>query len=391
MTAPTNIPHVAIACGGTGGHLFPGIAVGREVLERGGRVTLFISEKEVDRQAVRDVGGMEIIPLPSVGLTRGRLVGFLAGLWRSRRIAAEHLRKHPAQLVLAMGGFTSAAPIMAGRRAGAVCFLHDSNVIPGRANRLLARFAGEIFLGFDAAQNRIRGRVRVTGTPVRPEFREMSPAAARSELGLRPDDPVLLIMGGSQGASGINRLLTGALPGLVGKFPRLQFIHLTGTGDLAVVQGAYTQLGVPALVQVFCSRMHLALGAATLAVSRAGGSTLAELAAMRTPSVLIPFPSAADNHQQLNAEVFIRQEAAALVAQNAISAAGFEALLAALLNAPQQLQSMRERLRLLQSPAAAGRIVDAMLEVARIELGFRRTDSAPANRLPVMERRRMPA
>lgn len=353
-------PHVAIACGGTGGHLFPGIAVGHEVLARGGRVTLFISEKEVDRQAVQSVQDMRIVALPSVGLTRGRWFAFFAGLLRSRKRALKHFQDDPPQVVLAMGGFTSAGPVLAARRAGAACFLHDSNVIPGRANRWLARYADAVFVAFPAAQTHFKSATRVTGTPVRSEFHSVKATDSRTALGLRPADPVLLVMGGSQGAAGINRLVLAALPVLVDRFPLLQFIHLTGAADLDLVQSAYHRLGVKALVQVFCPEMPHALGGATLAVSRAGGSTLAEIAATRTPSVLVPFPAAADQHQQFNAAALARGGGALVVDQEAVGGPEFTRLLVALLGDASKLAAMRERLTTGQPLDAATQIVDAM-------------------------------
>lgn len=376
-------PHVAIACGGTGGHLFPGLAVGHEVLARGGRVTLFISEKEVDRQAVQSVQNMRIVALPSVGLTRGRWLAFFAGLLRSRKLALQHFQKDPPQVVLAMGGFTSAGPVLAGRRVGAACFLHDSNVIPGRANRWLARRADEIFVAFAEAQNHFKSATCVTGTPVRPEFHSVNATDSRTALGLRPADPVLLIMGGSQGAAGINRLVLEALPVLVERFPLLQFIHLSGATDLDLVQSAYHRLGVKALVQVFCPAMHHALSAATLAISRAGGSSLAEIAATRTPSVLVPFPAAADQHQQFNAAALARSDGALVVDQETIGGPEFTRLLAELLSDPSKLAAMRERLTTGQPLDAATQIVDAMFarlpgRQAVAPNAARRADSSPS-------------
>lgn len=353
--------HVAIACGGTGGHLFPGIAVGNEVLARGGRVTLFISEKEVDRQAVRDLQGMKIVALPSVGLMRGRLFAFIAGVLNSRRHALFAYQGDAPDVVLAMGGFTSAGPVLAGRKVKAACFLHDSNVIPGRANRWLARFASEVFVAFPEAQARFRKPTRITGTPVRSEFYATDQAAARVALGLRLEDPVLLVMGGSQGASAINRLMQEALPKLVEKMPLLQFIHLTGATDLDAIQTTYQKLGVNALVQVFCGEMHNALGAATLAVSRAGGSSLAEIAATGTPSLLIPFPHAAENHQYFNALAMNQDGAAIMLDQNKVSGADFASLVIDLIRQQRSLQSIRHRLLLgWRNADAASRIVDAM-------------------------------
>ncbi len=362
--------HAAIACGGTGGHLFPGIAVGREVLARGGRVTLYVSEKEVDRQAVNSVDDMQVIALPSVGLTRGRWLAFIAGVLRSRRLARDRFRIDPPQVVLAMGGFTSAGPVLAAKSVNAAVFLHDSNVLPGRANRWLARFAEGVFVAFPETQSRFKVATRVTGTPVRTEFHAADPGAAREAQGLRPDDPVLLIMGGSQGAAGVNRLLIEALPLLVGKFPKLQFIHLSGAADLEAVQSAYHRLGVKAVVQVFCSHMHQALAAATLTVSRAGGSSLAEIAATRTPAVLVPYPAAADRHQQFNAEALARCGAARVVSEAAISAPEFASLLGDLLGNPAALAGMRERLADWQPLDAASRIVDLITAPHTVSLGI---------------------
>ena len=136
-------PLVAIACGGTGGHLFPGVAVGEQLLLRGCDVTLLVSPKEVDQQAVKSATGMGVATLPAVGMTRGKLLSFVAGFWKSYRAAKTLFRGRTPQAVLAMGGFTSAPPVLAGRACGAATFLHDSNTIPGKANRWLAHFVDQ--------------------------------------------------------------------------------------------------------------------------------------------------------------------------------------------------------------------------------------------------------
>src|SRR5436190_691431 len=130
-SAQSNAPLVAIACGGTGGHLFPGVAVAEQLLLRDCDVTLLVSPKEVDQQAVKNVVGMEIATLPAIGMTRGNLAAFGAGLVRSWRAARTLFRRRPPQAVLAMGGFTSAPPVVAGNSFGAATFLHESNTIPG--------------------------------------------------------------------------------------------------------------------------------------------------------------------------------------------------------------------------------------------------------------------
>src|SRR5688572_5884216 len=171
MQKRESAPLVAIACGGTGGHLFPGMAVGEELVQRGCDVMLLISPKEVDQQAVRETSAMQIVTLPAVGLERGNVAGFGKGFYASYRAAKRMFAEPPPQAVLAMGGFTSAPPVLAGRKLRAATFLHESNTIPGRANRFLTWFVTQAFVGFPSCVERLRTKdVLVTGTPVRPQF-----------------------------------------------------------------------------------------------------------------------------------------------------------------------------------------------------------------------------
>lgn len=307
---------VAIACGGTGGHLFPGLAVADKLQQFGCEVALLISPKDVDQQAVRMAAGVEILTLPAVGLTQGRRLAFIRGFIRSYGTARRWLKSRPTQAMLAMGGFTSAPPVLAARRCGARTFLHESNTIPGRANRWLARVVDQAFIGFPSAAARLHARkVSVTGTPVRSQFQFRDAAQCRSALGLDPARPTFLVVGGSQGASGINDLVIRSLPSLRKSAPQAQWFHLTGAADAARVREAYDALKMQAVVQPFFLQMELALGAATACVSRAGASSLAELAVMRLPAVLIPYPAATDNHQLHNARAFAETGAAALMEQ----------------------------------------------------------------------------
>src|SRR5271167_3908660 len=171
MTAPqTKTPFVAIACGGTGGHLFPGLAVAGELKKRGCEIALLISPKDVDQQAVKSAQGFEIFTLPAVGLQNRNYFSFARSFWQSWRASKKIFQARPPQAVLAMGGFTSAPPILAGNAFGAKTFLHESNTIPGRANRWLSLMIHQAFTGFPDAAPRLRARsVKVTGTPVRPQ------------------------------------------------------------------------------------------------------------------------------------------------------------------------------------------------------------------------------
>lgn len=356
---------VAIACGGTGGHLFPGLAVADQLLRRGCATTLLISPKQVDQEAVSGVSGMEIVTLPAVGLKRGSEIAFVRGFIRSYRTAAKLFRSRPPQAVLAMGGFTSAPPILAAKRAGAKTFLHESNTIPGRANRWLSRVVHGAFVGFPAAAGRLRNcNVTITGTPVRTCFQVRETAGCRMGLGLDPARPVLLVMGGSQGASGINELMLQSLPLLASRAPDLQLLHLTGPGDTEKVSRAYAASKLRAVVHPFFAEMELALGAATAAVCRAGASSLAELAAMRMPAVLVPYPSAMDNHQFHNARAFEATGAARLLEQKSATPATLVQLLLELIEKPSVHERMRSALAQWHAPHAAEQIAEAMLTPA---------------------------
>ena len=362
MSSSTSKPLVWIACGGTGGHLFPGMAVADELVIRGCDVTLLVSPKEVDQQAVKTVHGMGVATLPAIGLTRGRVLQFCAGFRRSHAEARKLLRQRPAQAVLGMGGFTSAPPILAAKACGAATFLHESNTIPGRANRWLAHVVHQAFVGFPSAANRLHHtNVLTTGTPVRPQFEPSDRHSARMALGLEPNRTAVLVMGGSQGASGINDLVLRALPILGRELPDVQYLHLTGADDFERVRSAYSAQGLRAVVRPFLSEMEIALSGATVAISRAGASSLAELAAMRVPAILVPYPSATDNHQYFNARALVDVGAAALLEQKSATAERLASLVSHLLRDEQARQGISTELVRWHSPHAAELIAGKML------------------------------
>ena len=374
---------VAIACGGTGGHLFPGVAVAAELRERGCVVRLLISPKEIDQQAVRTARDLEFDVLPAVGLTRGGALAFAKGFAGAYRSAAASFRVNRPDAVLAMGGFTSAPPVLAGRAVGALAFLHESNTIPGKANRWLSWLVSEAFVGFPEAADRLHtARSRMTGTPVRPEFSAVpagpgaARAAARQALGLAPERPTLLVTGGSQGARGLNNLVLAALPQLRQLVPDLQLFHLTGPADAEKVTAACAALQIPAVVRPFCGEMHLALAAADAVISRAGASSLAEIAAMRVPALLVPFPAATDNHQFFNALAFEQAGAARLCPAAGTTPGALAASTAELLGATPAAVAMRGALAQWHFPGAAARIADEILTA--IALARARAGGPPA-------------
>ena len=355
-------PHVAIAGGGTGGHLFPGVAVATELMQQQCAVTLVISPKEVDQEAVRSVKGMKILTLPAVGFGQGSFFAFMHGFWRSFVAAKTAFRQSPPSAALAMGGFTSAAPILAAKQFSALTFLHESNTIPGRANRWLSYIVRQAFVGFPGAARRLHCRsTTFTGTPVRAQIHPRDPASCRAAFGLDPVRPVVLVTGGSQGAKALNQLVLDYLPQFAKAHPQWQWLHLTGAADYEGVQRAYASLKIDAVVRAFSPEMELALGAATAVISRAGASSLAELAAMRLPAVLVPYPSATDNHQFYNALAFAESGAARLLPQNNAKPRDLEVRLVELVENSPARQNVRQALAQWHAPEAAQRIAGAIL------------------------------
>jgi UDP-N-acetylglucosamine--N-acetylmuramyl-(pentapeptide) pyrophosphoryl-undecaprenol N-acetylglucosamine transferase len=361
MSQSRSLPLIALACGGTGGHLFPGLAVADVLQQWGCEVALLVSKKEVDQEAVKSALGMRVLALPAVALQNRKWSSFLRGSWQSYRTCRKSFEQLRPRAVLAMGGFTSAPPVLAGKRKGLATFLHESNSVPGRANRWLSPWVDEVFVGFPTAARRLYNQsIRTVGTPVRSQFTPSDPGAARMALGLDPNKPVLLVMGGSQGAAGINRLMQGAISILAARVPELQYLHLAGGEDGPKLQAAYAAQSARAVVRPFLTEMDLALGAATLAVNRAGASSLAELAAMRVPALLIPYPHATDNHQYHNARALVDSGAARLLDQASASSEDLATAVLDLFTDASARAAMQRALQQWHFPNAAEEIAGHM-------------------------------
>ena len=362
MSRTASAPLIAIACGGTGGHLFPGLAVGNELLARGCDVMLLISPKEVDQHAVRSASGMQIVTLPAVGMVRGNFVAFLKGFRASLQEAKRVFAARPPQAVLAMGGFTSAPPVLAARKFRAATFLHESNTIPGRANKFLSWFVAQAFVGFPSCAERLRTKdILVTGTPVRPQVTRGDASAARVALGLQPHRETLLIVGGSQGASAINQLLVRCLGDLRRALPEIQFLHLTGAKDHEKVSASYQEAKAVAVVRPFLTEMELALNAATVALSRSGASSLAEFAALRLPAILIPFPAATDNHQFHNARALVETGAARMLGEQHFTPENLTRAVVSLMTDANERRRLASALADWHRPHAARDIAEAIV------------------------------
>src|SRR2546430_15453562 len=354
--------NAVIACGGTGGHLFPGIAVAEVLRERGHEVLLFVSEKEIDSLALSTRSQFRFEKLPTIGLPSiysPAIFGFLRRFAESLARCRSIYQKFKPQVVLGMGGFTSTAPVLAGRIRGIATLIHESNAGPGKATGLTARMVQAVMLGFkECAPFFPKSHTEVTGTPVRTELVRLDRLDARRRLGLQEDVPTLLVMGGSQGASGINQALIKSLPFLQGL--RLQVIHLSGARDERLVSDNYRRENISAHIAAFHHRMEEAYSAADVVVARAGAASLAEFAAFSLPGILIPFPYATNDHQTRNAEIYARGEAVILLKESEVSGELLARKIRELVEDPERLQQMAANCSRLAPKDAAGRVATTM-------------------------------
>ena len=356
--------NVVIACGGTGGHLFPGLAVAEVLQARGHQSLLFISRKEIDAQAVRDYAGQfRFEKLPSVGLPRvfsPAMLGFARGFTQSLTRCRRFYREFKPPAVLGMGAFPSTAPLLSGRLSGVPTFVHESNAVPRKANRVNARLSRVVLLGFEECAKQLAPgtHCEVTGTPIRSALRErLVPAEARSIFRLNdaPDKKTVLVMGGSQGAHGINQAMTRAS---VHWRDSLQLIHFTGTDDEQEVRAAYERQGVNAYVAAFHHRMQEAYSAADFVIARSGAASLSELAYFGLPSLLIPYPFAAEDHQTLNAQIFTRAGAAVSLKETDTMKNSLAETVLEITKNPSKLSAMSAAAQRLAPPDAAALLVD---------------------------------
>ena len=352
---------ILIACGGTGGHLFPGIAVAEALVARGHEVLLLISEKLVDAQASAKYSQLRFARVPAVAKPPTcslRMLPFLWRMWRSLRQCNRLIDEFGATAVLGMGGFTSLPPVFAGHRRGLNTFIHESNARPGRANVLTSRFCTGIFLGLAPAGKFFPRRTSVvTGTPVRPEILDLpSRAEAAATLGLDPSLPTLLVTGGSQGAHRLNELCAQTAANLP---PNTQVLHIAGNADfsrlsqITAAHAAYHVLG-------FCDQMPAAYAIADLVIARSGASSLTEIAVAARPSILVPYPFAADDHQTRNAEIYANAGASILVQETDLTPQKLADLSRSILLDAATAKRMGEAARNLAMPDAAERVCTAI-------------------------------
>jgi UDP-N-acetylglucosamine--N-acetylmuramyl-(pentapeptide) pyrophosphoryl-undecaprenol N-acetylglucosamine transferase len=363
--AKAPVPGLIVAGGGTGGHVLAGVAIADAWKTRFGGVgseprILFvgaaggIEEKLVPRAGYR-LQLLQLGSLNRVSLLR-RLKTVLQLPWSLGRSAAILMRERP-RAVVGVGGYASGPLVMMARLLGwawgARVAILEQNAVPGITNRMLSRFSHQVLVAFPGIEKQFPGKLaRVTGNPVRSSIRP-SPSAPRQPF-------TVFIFGGSQGALGINSLVLDALPLLSDLLPGLRFIHQTGEKDYERVLEGHRRAGSQARVEKFIHDMPEAYGQASLLVCRAGSSTLAEVAAVGRASVLVPFPYAADNHQEKNASLFVDAGAARLLRQFGSKGEDLARIIREMVQEPARLSAMETAARAFYRPNAAEDVVGAL-------------------------------
>ena len=346
--------------------MFPGLAVAEVLQQRGHQLLVFISQKEIDTRAARDYADrFRFEKLPSVGLPRifsPAMLGFARGFALSMATCRRLYREFKPHAVLGMGGFTSTAPLFAGRLARIPTFVHESNAIPGKANRLNARLSRVVLLGFEECEKFFVPGTRcvVTGTPIRSALRTRLLAEdAQAIFGLAEaaDKKTVLVMGGSQGAHGINQAVMQASSEWN---TSLQIIHFTGAGDEQAVRAAYERAGLSAYVAAFHDRMQEAYSAADFVIARSGAASLSELAYFGLPRLLIPYPAAAEDHQTLNAKIFTRAGAAVSLKESETTGDFLAKIVLQIMKSPTKLSAMATEAHRLAPSDAASLVADLL-------------------------------
>lgn len=352
-----------IAAAGTGGHIYPGIAVAKEILRRDPKSAIrFVGTARGLENRLVPQAGFELSIIDSAGLksvdalARARgLVKLPRSFWAARRI----IKAFQPDIVIGAGGYVSGPVLLTAALMKLPTMIMESNALPGWTNRKLARFVDKAAVTFEASLPFFRGKGVVTGNPVRREFFEI-PVRERNASQFS-----LLVFGGSQGAHAINEAMVAALPDLEGQREMLRITHQTGEADFERVRAAYDAAGwnERADVRRYIDDMVASFAAADLVISRAGATTTAELIAAGKAAIMVPFPLAADDHQRRNAEALEMRGAARMILQKDLSGARLAQEIKNLVRLPDEIRKMEEASRELARGDAAAAAVDLIEEL----------------------------
>jgi UDP-N-acetylglucosamine--N-acetylmuramyl-(pentapeptide) pyrophosphoryl-undecaprenol N-acetylglucosamine transferase len=355
---------VLIAAGGTGGHIYPGIAVAQEIMRRDPKSkVLFIgTARGLETKLVKQAG-FELSLIESAGLKNVGTVARMRGLVvlpKSFRAARRIIMEFRPDVVVGAGGYVSGPVVLTAALARRPTLVMESNALPGWTNRVLARFIDRAAVSFEQALPFFRGKGIVTGNPVRREFFEI-PAKHRN-----PAEFSLLVFGGSQGAHAINEAMLAALPQLDQFRNVLRVKHQTGEADLERVRAGYSSAGWDANsdVRPYIDDMVTDFAGADLVICRAGATTTAELIAAGKAAIMVPFPFAADDHQKKNAEALEAAGAARMILQKDLSDERLAKEIVELVQAPEKVSAMEQAVRNLARGDAAVAAVDMIEDLA---------------------------
>ena len=357
------LKRVIIAGGGTGGHIYPGIAVAQEVRRRNpdAEVVFVGTARGLETRIVPNQGFklelIEVAALKRVGVVRAVQSLFL--LPRSFLAVRTLIRRLRPEVVMGVGGYASGPVVLVAALMGVPTLVAEQNALPGFTNRVLARFVKAAAVSFEEAGRFFGSKAEITGNPVREEFFEIAPRSRGNEFNV-------LITGGSQGARAINEAMIAALPVLESERHRLSIVHQSGKADEKRLREAYASAGYRAEVSAFVDRMVDQVEKADLVISRAGATTVAELAAAGRASILVPFPFAADDHQTKNAAAVERAGAGRHIAQSELTGQRLADEILRLLREPGLIDEMSRASKKLAHRDAAQRVVDIAERVSGI-------------------------
>lgn len=354
---------IVIAGGGTGGHVIPALAIAQQLKKQFGAEILFIgTARGIETRLVPQAGfGLELIQvgaLKNVSLmTRAKT---MFDLPRAIAASSRMLSEFDPEVVIGVGGYASGPAMVAAIRRRLPTLAFEPNVVPGFANRMIARWVSAAAVHFEETC-RYFPNCRVTGVPVRAAFFAIPPKSISSEVA---GTPTLLVFGGSQGARAINQAMIESLAGLRARIPGIHIIHQTGQRDYDRVLAAYQQSGISGEVHKFIDDMPGTFGRADLLVCRSGASTVGEITAAGKPAIFVPFPAAADDHQNVNARALERAGAAVVVEESNLGAAYLVDTIAALIGDARRLQGMSAAAKSLAHPKAVEEIAEMVVRLA---------------------------
>ena len=362
---------VAFAGGGTGGHVFPAIAIIEELKKRDPHLQLMYIgksgsvEEKVASEMMIPFRPIIVRGLPNSNPVKKLLSLVSAGIGLAQSLAI--LLRFRPQAVIGTGGYVSFPPVLAASILRIPSLIHEQNCIPGKANRLCSRFADVLTVNFSECVQYFPGKTaQVVGIPIRSVFlperlKPIDIVESRRKLGLSPTKFTVFVLGGSRGAHALNVAIVDALPHLDPQ--RIQLICMTGTDDYRRVRDACERAGITAAVFQFVEEMVAAYTAADLMLSRSGASTLAEICAVGLPAILVPYPHSADRHQELNARALVEVGAAEMILNGDLRGDVLAEKIKLLSNDEATLQLMGARSRECGKPDAAERIVNLLFEM----------------------------